>query len=27
MIVGLLKGYPSRRLREQFPRLKRQCGK
>ncbi|WP_297445256.1 transposase, partial [Acidiferrobacter sp.] len=27
VIVGLLKGYPSRRLREQFPRLKRQCGK
>ena len=26
-IVGLLKGYTSRRLRERFPKLKRQCGK
>ncbi|WP_366145714.1 IS200/IS605 family transposase [Acidiferrobacter sp.] len=27
IIVGLLKGYTSRKLREQFPRFKRQCGK
>ena len=27
MIVGWLKGYTSRKLREQFPKLKRQCGK
>ncbi|MDD2676691.1 MAG: IS200/IS605 family transposase [Methylacidiphilaceae bacterium] len=25
-IVGLLKGYTSRRLRERFPKLKRLCG-
>jgi len=27
VIVGLLKGYTSRKLRELFPKLKRQCGK
>lgn len=26
-IVGLLKGYSSRRLREAFPRLQKLCGK
>lgn len=26
-IVGLLKGYTSRKLRERFPKLKRLCGK
>ncbi|AWP25028.1 IS200/IS605 family transposase [Acidiferrobacter sp. SPIII_3] len=27
VIVGLLKGYTARKLREPFPQLKRQCGK
>ena len=27
VIAGLLKGYTSRRLRERYPKLKRQCGK
>ncbi|MHB1511804.1 IS200/IS605 family transposase, partial [Acidiferrobacter sp.] len=26
-IVGLLKGYTSRKLREQFPQLKKVCGR